>query len=419
MRFNNPLSSNGDANGGSPEQEKMPKKKFTLDDFETTPNRTVNPLAPNADGKVKSMDIESAEPAGKLQSKWKVVRKKYDEYQDQKQAYQSPLNENTKRMLSRLRSKLLDEDGKPNPKKILLLKALQRKEENDYDGYIDQLANELFIWMSELFAAMSPGTTDQYYRITTYLFTIACVGTYLFMIGDYSGSEEVHEKYQNGTAAERFMWLVTDRGGSAIAFDTTYLIHWGARYLPRIKDENEDWRWFTNMLLHEGMSHLFTNMIMYFMLSYHLERKYGWWRLLFVILLSGLGGNFLSAALEKSCSVYVGFSGVCFGLFGLFVADMMLNYETVKKPKLKILTVAFFFLLTILQIIAEGQTSHVSHVGGLLCGLFPSFVFLPNFSSERWEVALPPLGILTIVIVAGCLPVYVYQEVLPKVDCAA
>ena len=47
----------------------------------------------------------------------------------------------------------------------------------------------------------------------------------------------------------------------------------------------------------------------------------------------------------------------------------------------------------------------------------PSFAFLPNFSSERWEVALPPLGLLTILIVGGLLPPYVYYETLNKVNC--
>ena len=138
---------------------------------------------------------------------------------------------------------------------------------------------------------------------------------------------------------------------------------------------------------------------------------------MFVVLLSGLGGNFVSAVFEKPCNVYVGFSGVCFGLFGLFVADIVLNYETVRKPKSKIILVTLFLLIMVAQIILEGQTSHLSHVGGLLCGLLPSFVFLPNFSSERWEVALPPLGILTILLVCGVLPPYVYHETLEKLDC--
>ena len=379
-----------------------------------------NPLAPKKN--VASLDIESGKVANKLAgggaSKWKVVKKHYDDFKDAK-AHERGENVTGKKLISSLRNQLLDSSGQPNQKKILLLRALQKKEQHNYDGFIDQIANEAFIWMSELFALLTPGKSGEYKRVCTYLFTLSCIFVYLFMVGDYGNTDEhrLPDKYENSTATERFLWIVTDRGDTSLSFKADYLIKWGARYLPKIKEENEHWRWFSNMLLHEGASHCFTNMCMFFTLAYHLERKYGWWRVGFVIILSGVGGNFVSAAFEDDCNVYVGFSGVCFGLFGLFVADIVLNYETVNKPKTKIILVGLFMLIMVAQIILEGQTSHLSHVGGLICGLLPSFAFLPNFSSERWEVALPPLGILTILLVGGLLPPYVYHETLKKLDC--
>ena len=35
-----------------------------------------------------------------------------------------------------------------------------------------------------------------------------------------------------------------------------------------------------------------------------------------------------------------------------------------------------FFIATVAS--TPTGTSHISHVGGFLCGLFPSFLFLPN-----------------------------------------
>lgn len=387
-------------------------------------NTVVNPLAPRKKNSLNPLDIEQGggpakSPLASLKgggSKWKVVQKKFEDYKEAKD--QQSLG--GKRLISSLRDQLLDETGNPNPKKILLLRALQKKEQHNYDGFIDQIANEAFIWMSELFALLTPGATGHYHRICTYIFTLSCIFVYLFMVGDYGNTEEhpLPNKYDNSTAAERFKWIVTDRGDSALAFKADYLIKWGARYLPYIKERNEHWRWFSNMLLHEGASHCFTNMLMFFTLSYHLERKYGWWRVGFVIVLAGVGGNFVSAMFEDQCNVYVGFSGVCFGLFGLFVADIVLNYETVRKPKTKIILVGLFMLIMVAQIIMEGQTSHLSHVGGLLCGLLPSFAFLPNFSSERWEVMLPPLGILTILVTGGLFPPYVYYETMENLKCS-
>ncbi len=306
-------------------------------------NTVVNPLAPRKPG---ALDIEAGGTTPKLggASKWKVVKKHYDDF---KEAKDSTIG--GRKLISSLRTELLDASGNPNPKKLLLLRALQKKEQSNYDGFLDQIANEAFIWMSELFALLTPGKSGHYNRICTYLFTFACIAVYLYMIGDYGNKThyKLPEKYENSTASERFLWIVTDRGGSSLAFKAEYLIDWGARYLPKIKEKDEHWRWFSNMLLHEGASHCFTNMLMFFTLAFHLERKYGWWRIGFVVVLSGCGGNFLSAIFEDKCKVYVGFSGVCFGLFGLFVADIVLNYETVRKPKTKIILVGLFLLIMV------------------------------------------------------------------------
>ena len=45
-----------------------------------------------------------------------------------------------------------------------------------------------------------------------------------------------------------------------------------------------------------------------------------------------------------------------------------------------------------------------------LCGLFPSFLFLPNFHSERWEAVLAPLGGLTVLIMLLIVPISIYAN---------
>jgi membrane associated rhomboid family serine protease len=47
---------------------------------------------------------------------------------------------------------------------------------------------------------------------------------------------------------------------------------------------------------------------------------------------SGLAaGNFFSAAFEDRCAAVAGASGGIFGLLGLFIADMVLNFETLTR----------------------------------------------------------------------------------------
>ena len=42
-------------------------------------------------------------------------------------------------------------------------------------------------------------------------------------------------------------------------------------------------------------------------------------------------GNFFSAAFEGACATVQGASGGVFGMMGLFIADLVLNFETVKR----------------------------------------------------------------------------------------
>lgn len=42
-------------------------------------------------------------------------------------------------------------------------------------------------------------------------------------------------------------------------------------------------------------------------------------------------GNFFSAAFEDTCLALVGASGGVFGMVGLFIADMVVNFSTIKR----------------------------------------------------------------------------------------
>ena len=150
----------------------------------------------------------------------------------------------------------------------------------------------------------------------------------------------------------------------------------------------EWWRWFTSIYLHQSLQHLVANMLLFFALVSHLELNYGFWRLTLVWILSGVGGNLVSAAAEDPCSLVVGASGAIFGFMGLFIADVMLNFESISRPFLRIVFIAVFlvfFAVTVFTDKSRTNVSHFSHLGGLLCGLFPSFVFLPNVTNRRYR----------------------------------
>ena len=426
-----------------------------------------------------------------------------------------------------LRGKVLTEDGKVNKNSAMLIKALQRREDDDFDNWIDRLLNEVFITCKILFEALSPAEHFQHPRIWTIFMTFVCCMITTYMMADYTWADwsVSMEKYYKTTAhyyrlggkewcsdwernetcwretadvlhqqgqvvvqelgdpnckafiANETCWKLYENRLNAVRrkdrtkitaadneimkmyypslklreslvrartheldrppgrrlgdwithkspnewrkFNADYLVFWGGRYAVKIAADGETWRWITSLALHESLDHLLANLALFIPLSYQLERKYGASRIFATCLISGLGGNFASVLFEDPCIVVVGASGMCFGMFGLFIADMMLNYETIERPLMRICLMAMFFACFMLQVLTEGSTSHVSHAGGLLCGLMPSFLFLPNFNSEKWEAMLPPLGLLTVLCVFVFMPIAIYQSVLPDLCCYA
>ena len=77
-----------------------------------------------------------------------------------------------------------------------------------------------------------------------------------------------------------------------------------------------------------------------------------------------------------------------------------------------------YFIVTVAT--GAASTSHFSHVGGFVCGLFPAFLFLPNLGHEKWEAVLPILAAPLMLCVYVGLPLYFYKHRIPHGgDCAA
>ena len=85
------------------------------------------------------------------------------------------------------------------------------------------------------------------------------------------------------------------------------------------------------------------------------------------------------------------------------------------RPLLRgLLMLAFLVYFIVSAATSSGGSSAWSHVGGFLCGLFPSFLFLPNLKSEKWEQVLPIAGGFVLVGVYTALPLYFYKHRLPE-----
>ena len=60
------------------------------------------------------------------------------------------------------------------------------------------------------------------------------------------------------------------------------------------------------------------------------------------------------------------------------------------------------------------HNSDVSHLGGLICGLFPSFLVIPSFKRENdWEALLPFIALGVVFVAFVVFPLYIYMHMLP------
>lgn len=86
---------------------------------------------------------------------------------------------------------------------------------------------------------------------------------------------------------KRYTWCTAESG----SFDAGFLIRWGARWGPLMRNQPE--RWFTSSILHITFVHLFSNSMLLGALGGLMEIEHGWLRIAPGWFLSALGGNLM------------------------------------------------------------------------------------------------------------------------------
>lgn len=224
--------------------------------------------------------------------------------------------------------------------------------------------------------------------------------------------------------------------GQAWQFSAAFLRRFGGRYNPDMY--HRPYEWFTSPFLHQHFIHLFSNVALLAILGCEVERRYGTLRLVSTFILTVVAGNLLSATAEAHCAVVVGLSGFVFGLLPLYTVDVVKHWRDMTAPALQVFFFIVFFITFGASIIRQPQgISHLSHVGGLVMGLFPALLFqyhvLPHHDDalsihhlrlhpstlEKIECALP---LVSLVLIGGYLiimfTVY-YVHIQPNIDCPA
>lgn len=142
------------------------------------------------------------------------------------------------------------------------------------------------------------------------------------------------------------------------------------------------------------------------------QRRFGQSRVAAVWLISTVGAG-LCVSLGRPCATVVGLSGGIFGLFGLFICDLVEHFRLVRA-------LAFLALVAFEiggSLTAPNATSFLAHATGFALGLAPSLLVLPHAGNEYLNAVIPILAALDFLVVALILPICVFHLKLPKLTC--
>lgn len=160
--------------------------------------------------------------------------------------------------------------------------------------------------------------------------------------------------------------LLTSQG---MTEDGRFLLEHGAMYVPRVKEAGESYRLFTSMFLHFGFQHLMNNMVILVLVGWNLELEIGKIRFLLIYILSGLGGNILSAwweVLTADYAISAGASGAVFGTIGALLYVAIRNHGRIGEISGRGLV--FMIIISLGYGFSSGGVDNMAHIGGLLTG---------------------------------------------------
>lgn len=157
--------------------------------------------------------------------------------------------------------------------------------------------------------------------------------------------------------------------------DAGFMLQHGAMYAPDIVNNGKYYELFTSMFLHFGFQHLMSNMISLGVMGYQLEDAVGKMRYLLIYLVSGIGGNLLSLAVDMhsgSYAVSAGASGAIFGIVGALLYITIRNYGRVGSVSES--GILFMIVVTLYYGFSNTGVDNFAHIGGLLTGFLMAVI---------------------------------------------
>ncbi len=182
-----------------------------------------------------------------------------------------------------------------------------------------------------------------------------------------------------------FLW--TEVNGSSENLQNMF--RWGAMYGPAVMEDHEYWRLVTAAFLHFGIGHIANNMFLLLLMGDRLEQALGHVKYLILYLVSAVGSNIFSMALDMRLNmkeyyrtISAGASGAVFGVIGGLCWAVIRNRgrlgDLSTKQMLIFAGLAFYYGLT-----ADGVDSW-AHLGGFVIGFVMCMLLYHPKSRNNW-----------------------------------
>jgi membrane associated rhomboid family serine protease len=167
----------------------------------------------------------------------------------------------------------------------------------------------------------------------------------------------------------------------------------GVLFGPSIAIQHEYWRLLTAGFLHDGLLHIFVNMLSLYFIGPVLEPAIGRLNFAAIYFASLLAGSF-GALLFQPLALTVGASGAIFGIFGALIVVARARGIPIWQSGL-----GPVLLINLLFSVSFSGISIGGHLGGLIAGLITGWLVV-EFSERRRMAWVAPVGCLVIAVLS-------------------
>lgn len=167
--------------------------------------------------------------------------------------------------------------------------------------------------------------------------------------------------------------------------DGYFMEEHGAMSLGLVGQGFWEYRLFTSIFMHFGISHLLNNMFTLLIMGMYVEKRMSKWKYLTIYLGAGIIGNLVSLyyyiGTNQMNVVCAGASGAVFGLMGALLWIVICNYGRVDE--LSWTHIAFLILLCVYIGFSDSSVGNAAHIGGVIGGFLLAMCLVRRTDKEE------------------------------------